>query len=143
MIEHLRFDLSVERRQVVCSAQLEGEPIPWMRTGHGRRGQIYTPARYRDHRTALAWSMLEGRMLRAPLAVPIGLWCTFYRSSRRAVDLDNLLKAVGDAGTGIVWGDDAQITLLLGRLEVDRELPRTEIVAYRRELPVETVGEVP
>jgi len=130
--------LTIERRQVIATARLDADPVPWSRTGSGRLGQRYTPKRYAEHRDALAWALREGYVHggRGPLTVELGLWCTFARRTRRRVDIDNLAKAVMDAGNGIVWADDSQITLLLARVIIDHDLPHTEVVAYRRELEV-------
>lgn len=57
----------------------------------------------------------------------IQLYVSMYRFSRQMVDLDNLMKHLQDAGNGLLWVDDSQITGY-GRVElfVDRDNPRTE-----------------
>ena len=136
--------IEVERRQIVCRAEIEGEPIPWARAGRGIKGQSYTPRRYAEHRDSVGWALTNGRIgARWPLMVDIGLWVTFYRSTRRRVDIDNLIKAVLDGGNGVVWADDAQVNLVVARILVDHDLPRTEVVAFRRELQIDTTAGVP
>ena len=128
--------ITIDRRQIVCRAVIDAEPIPWARAGRGIRGQSYTPKRYAEHRTLIAWAMHEGRTVPGPLAEDLGVMLTFYRSTRRHVDIDNLAKAVLDAGTDVVWGDDAFVTWALLTLGLDRDLPRTELVVFRRAMPV-------
>lgn len=138
----LLFPLTLERRAIVCQVEAEGDPVPWSRTGTGKLGQHYNSRRYNEHREVLSWALREGYVHggRGPLAVELGLWCTFVRATRRRVDIDNLAKAVMDAGTGIVWADDSQVTLLLCRILINHDEPRTEVVVYRRELEVEAVA---
>jgi Holliday junction resolvase RusA-like endonuclease len=72
-----------------------------------------------------------GRVLRdafrEPLEGNLGLVGLFYRDSRRVVDRDNLDKLVSDAGNGIVFTDDCQVTAGAQLLELDRGNPRTVI----------------
>lgn len=60
----------------------------------------------------------------------VALCCVFYRSTHQRVDVDNMLKAVLDAGTRAkLWHDDSQVTALLGIVEHDRDRPRA-VVAF-------------
>jgi Holliday junction resolvase RusA-like endonuclease len=115
----------------VCWPILPGEPVPWARAGRGARGQTYTPRRYAEHLEALGWAMRQAYDGPVITAGELGLHARFYRSSRRNVDLDNLAKAVLDAGTGIVWTDDRLLSRLVLERMVDPERPRTELVVYR------------
>jgi len=58
----------------------------------------------------------------------VGLACVFFRPNRQRIDTDNLLKHVCDAGTGILWNDDTQVTAVLGITELDEERPRTLVM---------------
>ena len=50
----------------------------------------------------------------------------FWRSSRQVIDLDNLLKHLLDAATGVCWVNDCQVTRYARiELRLDREDPRT------------------
>lgn len=50
----------------------------------------------------------------------------FWRSSRQVVDLDNLLKHLLDAATGVCWVNDCQVTAYgFTELRLDIENPRT------------------
>lgn len=63
-----------------------------------------------------------------PLGCNVRLSAAFYRSTRGTVDLDNLLKHVLDAATGVLWCDDCQVTAYGDvELHLDRDNPRTEI----------------
>ncbi len=115
----------------VCWPLLEGEPVPWARAGRGARGQTYTPRRYAAHLEARGWAMRQAYDGPVIEAGELGLHARFYRSTRHNVDLDNLAKAVLDAGSGIVWSDDRLLSRLVLERMVDRERPRTELVIYR------------
>jgi Holliday junction resolvase RusA-like endonuclease len=55
---------------------------------------------------------------------------TFYRKSRRAVDIDNLSKAVLDALQGVLWDNDRLVVELhVGKVPVDRD-PMVKIEAW-------------
>lgn len=52
----------------------------------------------------------------------------FFRSNRQTIDLDNLLKHILDAATGVCWVNDCQVTAYgATELHLDREAPRTHI----------------
>lgn len=64
------------------------------------------------------------QQFRNPLTGNLGVACFFYRSSRQPVDTDNMLKQVLDAGTGVCWGNDRQVTAVAGVTHMDRDNPR-------------------
>lgn len=68
-----------------------------------------------------------------PLVGNLAVVCIFYRSTLRTVDSDNLLKHVYDAGQGVVWVNDRQITGGAQLIELDREHPRTVIAVCRHQ----------
>jgi Holliday junction resolvase RusA-like endonuclease len=61
----------------------------------------------------------------------VALNISFYRASRQIVDVDNLQKHVLDAGLGVLYTDDCQITALTCSLDLDRDNPRTVIQITR------------
>jgi crossover junction endodeoxyribonuclease RusA len=89
-----------------------GEPVPNARARAGAHGH-YTPRRtveYRE-RVQATW-MVAGRPSLGD--APFVLSASFYRSSRRECDLDNLVKGVLDALNGLAWADDRQLVCLSG-----------------------------
>lgn len=117
-----RLGNSHELRVIVVA----GEPPSKGRPRFTKTGRPYTPKV-----TVLG----ERRLAEAFAGTPtfpgnVSVVCIFYRSSRQRIDVDNMLKAVLDAATRAhVWGDDSQVTALVGIVECDRENPRT-IVAF-------------
>ena len=76
------------------------------------------------------WPISDGRKENRP---DIGVSCKFYmRLKGHGADLDNLLKLVLDAGNGIAWVDDRQITKLIGEKFLYSDEPRTEVHIYTR-----------
>ena len=59
-----------------------------------------------------------------------GIKASFYRQGQRKADIDNLLKTVSDAATGIFWADDSQVREQYGRVEYGSSDPRVEIEIY-------------
>ena len=89
-----------------------GEPVPSARAGrNGHRS--FLPARNAEYRSRIqaAW-MMSGRPSIGDRR--FALSASFYRSSPRAVDLDNLVKALLDALNGLAWVDDARLVCLSG-----------------------------
>lgn len=63
-----------------------------------------------------------------PFTENVMLGARFFRSTRGTVDLDNLLKHLLDAATGVFWINDCQVTAYdRPELLLDRERPRTEL----------------
>ena len=99
----------------------------------GKRAKVYKDARSREHETTLAALLIQQRLDKAPADVGVDLWATYYfprpkyhyntkgqvkeryREDEhiKKPDLSNLVKAIEDAGNGILWHDDCQITRLL------------------------------
>jgi Holliday junction resolvase RusA-like endonuclease len=110
-----------------------GDPLPSPRPRVTRTG-TFMPTRYRTYREGLKWS-IKGALLRR--GVPpsdsnqkYGFKAAFFRATRQRTDVDNLLKTVSDAGTGIVWADDSQVLEVFGRVFVDPDNPRVVILIY-------------
>jgi Holliday junction resolvase RusA-like endonuclease len=62
------------------------------------------------------------------LTTNVRLSVFFFRSSRQVVDLDNLVKHLEDAATGVLWVNDCQVTAFgPTELHLDREHPRTHL----------------
>lgn len=106
-----------------------GPPAAKERPRRGARGNFYTPGATRAAESALTFHWRQatrGRVLAGNVAVA----AVFYVADQTTKDGDNLLKLVLDAGNrGEVWGDDAQVTVHVAGLELDRVRPRT-VVAF-------------
>lgn len=118
------------------SMQLSGEPWAKKRPRisaavSGKARRTHQPADDRKAeeatRAEIARQWWELGFVR-PLSGNVRLSAVFYRSTRGTVDLDNLLKHVLDAATGVLWVDDCQVTAYgVVELHLDRSNPRTEI----------------
>jgi crossover junction endodeoxyribonuclease RusA len=100
------------------------EPVPKGRPRAGR-GRHYTPKRTRDYERSVA---MFARMAGAePIVGPVRVEVSFWRSSKRRCDLDNLVKSVTDALNGLAYADDQQIVELVARKGLDRAHPRAVV----------------
>lgn len=103
---------------------VDGDPISKARARFTRHGRPYTPSKTIAGEKHIAAGLSGIKAFRSNVAVA----CLFYRASRQRIDVDNLLKAVLDAGTrAAIWNDDSQVTAIVGIAEYDRERPRTII----------------
>src|SRR3954468_10598750 len=91
------------------------------RARYARKGQkvvAYTPKTTTSAERDVAWRY---RAAAAPGAgrplerQGFGLACTFYLTTRQRRDVDNMIKLVSDALTGVAWADDSQVTEVSGR----------------------------
>jgi Holliday junction resolvase RusA-like endonuclease len=104
-----------------------GNPVP---KGRPRffRGHAVTP---RETRAAEEVVKLCARRAGSrPRDGEVALSLVFYRRTRQACDLDNLVKLVSDALNGVAFADDRQIVLLRAEKRIDAEHPRTEVEVY-------------
>jgi Holliday junction resolvase RusA-like endonuclease len=62
-----------------------------------------------------------------PIVGPVRVEVSFWRSSKRRCDLDNLVKSVTDALNGLAYVDDQQIVELVARKGMDRAHPRAVV----------------
>lgn len=69
--------------------------------------------------------------LPTPMTGNVAMAAVFYRATRQPVDVDNLLKHVGDSANGVVWLDDSQSTAMQGVIELDADYPRTVLMFAR------------
>lgn len=99
----------VEPTQVGYDIVITGvKPIPKQRPRFGQ-GRVFTPAATRTYEDILGWRFRQAA--KAPLLGPIRVAINFETSSR--ADVDNLAKAVLDAGNGILYRDDSQVVSLV------------------------------
>jgi len=105
-------------------------PAQYKQVGHDlvltRAARTYTPARTKAYEEKLAW-MLRSAGAR-PVTGDLGIDLVFHTDRRG--DADNLLKAVLDAGNGVMYVDDAQIVDI--RVRIVRDTPaRTDLILFR------------
>ena len=129
---------------------IPGEPYAQKRPRARRMGQhatVYDPKENRDWKATAQQFMARAMGGRQPLAGPVrlvvlaGFTCPKSRHRKRVPrpaephtkrpDLDNVVKAVKDAATGILWLDDSQVCELTARkwTQAQGEAPRLEIMA--------------
>lgn len=89
------------------------------------RGRRFLSKEGKDTKYEIGLELLAMRLV-APLETPVALNIIFYVKNNRA-DIDNMLKALLDCMTGIVYKDDSQIIELHCFKEIDKENPRTVI----------------
>lgn len=103
---------------------IPGRPVPWARTAsvNGRR---MTPQAYREWKRTAEWVMKikgDGPIVDGPVALDLlvtstGVEVDVSSSQTSRVkyvrgDIDNYAKAVMDAGNGLLYSDDRQVTSL-------------------------------
>lgn len=112
-----------------------GHPVPKARARYTAmgRGGFYTPGNTRDAELLVQAALLES--VGHPIEVDRSrLWavaCIFYTRGHHRADIDNYLKLVLDACTGLVWADDSKVWELHGTRAVDQANPRTEVKIWR------------
>jgi Holliday junction resolvase RusA-like endonuclease len=115
--------------QDVVVLTLSGSPASKTRPRFSKDGRTYKTAEDQQAEARTGWQLR--RAFRQPWTGNLALGCVFFRPDRQRIDVDNLVKHVCDAGNGIAWADDAQITALYAVAEVDPEYPRTLLVVAR------------
>jgi Holliday junction resolvase RusA-like endonuclease len=92
-------------------------PVPLERmTNQKDSRKRFLPKRSADFRNALQW-YFNANFRDNPLVNPLAVTLHFYKNANitaktRYGDIDNLVKAVFDAGNEILWLDDSQIVEL-------------------------------
>lgn len=97
------------------------KPVPKARARAGRNGSFYTPDKTKRYETELRSIFAANNPPMFKGAVGVNLVFNLIKPvsakfrPHPAVksDLDNLIKAVSDAGNGVLYADDAQICQLV------------------------------
>ena len=99
------------------------------------RTMIVQSAKYKQYvkDSALVLNAVKGRNeIREPIIEPVNIRATFYRSTKRIVDLTNLQECLHDVlvDSGILADDSYRIIVSTdgSRVRYDRNDPRTEVV---------------
>lgn len=105
-----------------------GEPIPWARPRFkGRRG--FTAPAVAAAAQTIAWTLRTRRVGKmAGAGEVVGLSIDFFFHNPRRADLDNLIKLVMDAGTGVLYEDDRQVVNV--RASIFEGVDRTAVEAW-------------
>lgn len=97
---------------------------------NGKTGKPFVAqnARYKLYEQDVGWFL---KKIPEPISEPVNVKCTFYRDSRRRVDLTNLLEAIDDILVHYKILKDDNFEIIVShdgsRVLVDSERPRTEI----------------
>lgn len=93
-----------------------------------RRPMIIQSEEYKQYERDAGWFLTRPA---EPISEPVNIRCTFYRDSRRRVDLTNLLEAIDDILVKYKIIKDDNFEIIAGhdgsRVYIDKEHPRTEI----------------
>lgn len=117
--------------------KINGDPLIQERPRKGRGGHFYDPTAAKKR--ALGLAMMAERILqkKAIIVFPIIIKVVFYCKGKRG-DLDNMIKALLDAGNGVLWKDDKQVFEINAQVIRDCETPRTELSIKELTLTGET-----
>lgn len=119
------------RIRVHCT--IEGEPISKQRPrfSTAKNGRVYTPKQTRESEEWIGWQIKAAhRELLPDSDTAFGVRVLFYQSNQQRRDLDNMIKLVLDACTGLVWQDDSQVWEIIGHVFRGEETPKTELCVY-------------
>ncbi|WTW95462.1 RusA family crossover junction endodeoxyribonuclease [Streptomycetaceae bacterium NBC_01309] len=108
---------------------LPGPPASKARPRFAKGGATYKDRADAAAEQATAWRLR--RNFPQPWSGNLALGVVFFRPDRQRIDADNMVKHICDAGNGIAWDDDAQITATYSVVELDPDDPRTLLVVTR------------
>lgn len=111
-LRHLTVGSALDKRDaLVLHVTVPGDPLSKQRPRLSRKtGAIFTPGETRK-REAEIGQVAKQAMSELSLD-PMGLFslrCGFYLATNQRRDVDNMLKLVSDALTGVIWADDSQV----------------------------------
>lgn len=120
---------------VVVACTIPGDPLSKQRPRWNRKTHtMYTPTETRHREVGIAAiARLSHRELVTDDTALFSLRAGFYLKGNQARDVDNMLKLIADALTGVVWKDDRQMVEVFGfktQAETAGEA-RTEFVVCR------------
>lgn len=107
-----------------------GKPLVQARPRIGRYGGMYDPIA--KEKKALSQELLfqrvaQGKALfKGEVTVIAHFWDAPHKRGQKP-DIDNFLKALFDAGNGVLWQDDSQIVECFCSIHRNCEQPRTQL----------------
>lgn len=104
-----------------------GQPVPKQRPRVVGK-QAFTPARTRIYEQQVGWLARRAVDGMEPFADDVSLRLLFRRSGKLRADLDNLVKAVLDGLSGVLFEDDRQIVYIEARVEYGSKNPGVLVV---------------
>jgi len=123
--------ISKARIRVHCT--IDGEPISKQRPrmSRAKSGRVYTPKQTRESEEWIGWQIKAAhRELLPDSDTAFGVRVLFYQSNQQRRDLDNMVKLILDACTGLVWQDDSQVWEIIGHVFRDAGVAKTELCIY-------------
>lgn len=121
------------------SAVIHGPPERKQRHRTTASGRVYAPDAEAEQDTASKVVAALRPAERQILTGNVALVMLCYRQNAQPIDADNLAKHLMDAGNGVLWLDDVQVTGLACLVELDRESPRT-VLAFGEHYSTMTRG---
>lgn len=97
--------------------RIDMPPMPFKRVVH-YKNHVYSPEDYKKYKAGIAQFVHKEMGLRGLFLDEVAIEISFYRmlprraTSKQWGDLDNLVKGILDALTGVVYEDDSQIVEL-------------------------------
>jgi len=119
---------AIPKESVIVAVTIPGDPVTKARPRFFR-GHAYTPKRTRAGEQVLKTYFMTS-FREKPLTGDVGISVIFRCAVRQRRDTDNMLKAVLDAGNGIIWFDDSQVVEIHSRKIFDSPEPSTDVIVY-------------
>ena len=119
----------VGKQRRVVNICFEGKPVSASVGFSGNK--LYRSQDYTAYRDALAWLIKEkigGEW--DTRRYSFGVRVRFFLAGMRKIDIDNLVKPVLDAATGLIWADDSQVIELYAVKLMKQKESKIEFLVY-------------
>lgn len=118
-------------RKLVASITYDGDPVAAHKEVRRHGGyRVYNKSAYTAYRDSLAWLFKDQIGANDPYPSRFAVTARISLRSRRKIDLDNLLKPIIDAATGIVWVDDRQVDEIHAFVLREQPDAKVEVMVY-------------